>query len=179
MFLLVAEDTIAQVTFFRLPESGQSAENVVIYYLLTIIGCFTICLLSPECWEWGYVSRGNYEWGFSSKNSLKNFQIAKLHFTWLSVCLFVCWSPCLECLINHSERKFDKTYNILLKAHDTHYPLTLAWHKYTNTKIHTYTNICALRTGWLDSGGQIGICVFDTGPCSFFSLTWYVMWWPT
>ena len=49
MFLLVAEDTIAQVTFFRLPESGQSAENVVIYYLLTIIGCFTICLLSPQC----------------------------------------------------------------------------------------------------------------------------------
>ena len=48
MFLLVAEDTIAQVTFFRLPESGQSAENVVIYYLLTIIGCFTICLLSPQ-----------------------------------------------------------------------------------------------------------------------------------
>ena len=40
MFLLAAEDTIAQVTFFRLPESGQSGQSEVIYNAVTIIVLF-------------------------------------------------------------------------------------------------------------------------------------------
>ena len=37
MFLLALEDTIAQVTFFRLQESGQSGQSQVIYNVVTMI----------------------------------------------------------------------------------------------------------------------------------------------
>ena len=40
MFLLAAEETITQVTFFRLSESAQSGQSEVIYNVVTIIALF-------------------------------------------------------------------------------------------------------------------------------------------
>ena len=65
MFLLALEDTIAQVTFFRLPESGQSGQSQVIYNVVTMI-VFSQYLFQHLLWNlFQYLFQCFFQYSFS------------------------------------------------------------------------------------------------------------------